>query len=207
MIRVGIAVGLSTLTTWGQQQTFAESLFRQGRDAMRAGALDAACDKFSESYRLDPVIGTLLNLATCEERRGRLATAWTRFHQLVDRAPPGDDRAQLAMARIAALEPNLPRLRIVLLGPRMATAIVTEDGVELREPSFESPIQVDPGAHVIELRRGDIVLEHEALDIRAREQLEVRLTAPAAGLAAEVPAQTTAPRANRVQPLVIRRSE
>lgn len=40
---------------------------------MAEGKLDAGCAKLAESHRIDPKLGTLLNLATCHERHVRLS--------------------------------------------------------------------------------------------------------------------------------------
>src|SRR5258708_23407364 len=54
----------------------AETLFNDARAAMAKKQLDVACEKFRESDRLDPAVGTHFNLANCEEQRGHLASAW-----------------------------------------------------------------------------------------------------------------------------------
>ena len=63
-----------------------ESLFREGRALLEAGKTQAACDKFDESQRLDPALGTLLNLAECHALVGRTASAWARFRELSEKA-------------------------------------------------------------------------------------------------------------------------
>src|SRR5262245_31572922 len=72
-----------------QQQTIAEGLFREGRQAMRKGDYAAACPSLAESQRLDPSPGTLLNLAICEEQLGHLATAWAKYREVADTTPSG----------------------------------------------------------------------------------------------------------------------
>ena len=58
-----------------QNPAAAEALFEQARAAMAAGSYELACARFRDSDRLDPAIGTRFNLADCEEKRGRVATA------------------------------------------------------------------------------------------------------------------------------------
>src|SRR4029078_12457123 len=57
----------------------AQALFDQARQLVSEVKCSEACPKFEESQRLDPGSGTLLNLADCYERQGKLATAWTKF--------------------------------------------------------------------------------------------------------------------------------
>src|SRR5690242_7148142 len=90
----------------------AEALFHDGRAAAQKGDWETACPKFRESQRLDPAAGTLLNLADCEEHRGKVATAWQLFRQVVESLPPTDERVPLAKDRASALEKRLPRLTV-----------------------------------------------------------------------------------------------
>jgi hypothetical protein len=62
-----------------------------------------ACDKFEESLRLDPALGTLLNLAECEHSAGDLVNACRLWRAAADeaRAAGGGPREQLARDRIA----------------------------------------------------------------------------------------------------------
>ena len=58
----------------------AEALFDDGRRLL-GGPLPGACPKFAESQRLDPGVGTLLNLGDCYEKNGQAASAWAQFRE------------------------------------------------------------------------------------------------------------------------------
>ena len=127
----------------------AAALFQEGREAARSGDYPAACAKFTDSYRFDPAVGTLLNLADCNERLGRLASAWQLFSQAAEQLPPDDSRKAAAAARVAALSPRLPRLAITLTPDAPEGTKVTRDGVELGSGSLGSALPLDPGEHVV----------------------------------------------------------
>jgi hypothetical protein len=127
----------------------AEALFRDGRRAMEAKDYARACPKFEESQRLEPAPGTLLNLADCEEKLGRLASAWTHFGQLVQSLSPKDERYATVKERFDALEKRVPRLTVTLDVGAPNGARVSRDGVQLGAASYGVAVPVDPGAHAI----------------------------------------------------------
>lgn len=124
----------------------AERLFRDARHAMIVGNYVTACPMFEESYRLDPAPGTMLNLGDCEEKRGQLARAWEHFRQVYEQLPPSDDRRAEAGHRADAIEPRVPKLRIVVADAR---STVIRDGVTLSPVSLGISLPVDPGPHTI----------------------------------------------------------
>jgi hypothetical protein len=127
----------------------AEELFRQGRAASEKNDFTTACAKFRESNRLDPAVGTVFNIADCEEKLGRLATSWTLFQEVVQRLPPADNRRAIAEQRSAKLEPRVPKLSIHLGGAARTDVTVRRDGVSLGTASLDTPLPVDPGDHVV----------------------------------------------------------
>lgn len=131
----------------------AESLFRDAREAFKKGDYQAACPKFAESNRLDPATGTLFNLADCEERAGKTASAWQHWRDVIDalRSNTGDERYGIANQHATALEPRLPRLRIKWARSAFPNATVKRDGVELGAMSMDAALPTDPGAHTIEV--------------------------------------------------------
>lgn len=146
----GLTPALTPASSFAQgSSAAAEALFDQARSAMDLGEYDEACEKFRESNRLDPAPGTLLNLANCEEKRGKLATAWELFRAVEDQLPAGDDRIPVARDRAAKLKPRLPRLTIDAGTSPPDGIQVTRDGIDLGVASLGTPLPVDPGEHEV----------------------------------------------------------
>jgi hypothetical protein len=119
---------------------------------MNAGDYDTACARFKESNRLDPAIGAVLNLAVCEEMRGRLATAWQLFKRVMSELPSGDDRYPIAQRRASALRPRVPRVTLKLgMGAPRDTSVIHED-VVFGAASFNVPLPMNPGEHELIVR-------------------------------------------------------
>jgi hypothetical protein len=127
----------------------AETLFRDGRARSEAGDFTHACPLFAESLRLDYALGTLLNLASCEEHVGSLSRAWGHYAELVERLPPDDERREVARERAAYLDHVVPRLTIVVSVAAPPDTRVTCDEIELRGPSLGVALPVDEGEHMI----------------------------------------------------------
>jgi hypothetical protein len=128
--------------------TSAQVFFERGRVAATAGDPATACKNFEESLRLDLAVGTLFNLAQCEEKLGKLASAWQHLREGIDRLDPSDPRIAPARKAADALAPTIPKLRVVLAASA-ASARVSRDGVELNGLSLSEPLSVNPGKHTV----------------------------------------------------------
>jgi hypothetical protein len=131
-----------------EERAMAETLFFTGRGLMEAGRYAEACQKFDESYRIFPAAGTLLNLAVCHEGEGKLAKAWAEFKQALAEAKKMDrpDREELATARLAVIEPELPYLAIrVPANVRVAGLEIERNGTPLLSGGWGTELPVDPG--------------------------------------------------------------
>ena len=146
---LGLLVGPRVAAAQQGDPAAAEALFREGRASFDAGDFGTACKKFRESNRLGPAIGTVFNMAACEEKLGHIATAWTLYREVTQRLPATDERTAMASARAAALEPRLPKLSLRLGPDAPEQTKVYRDGVELQAGSLDSALPIDPGKHVI----------------------------------------------------------
>jgi hypothetical protein len=131
-------------------QIAAESLFRDARRLLDEGKFAEACEKLASSERLDPAVGTLLNLGRCYEKTGQVASAWGAYREAVSmaKATGQADRAKTARAAADALEPTLPRLTITA-SPSATDVRVTRDGTAVSADLWQVAVPVDPGEHAI----------------------------------------------------------
>lgn len=163
----------------------AEILFREGDEAFRAGRTEEACEKFGQSYRIDPAPGTLKNLAICHETAGKTTSAWLEYLKLASLAMAAGKEKSAAKAREQAdrLEAALSRVSIVLpAGTRVVTFEI--DGVGTDVSALTTSLPLDPGDHTIH------VIEFSG------QQATVRIHVPAGPSTTSVPvawSSSTAP--------------
>jgi hypothetical protein len=158
-LRPSLAAALATSwllasTTAGAQSNaaIAEQLFLDGQKLMDAGHLPEACKKFADSQRLDPAIGTLMHLAACHEKAGKVATAWSEFSDVAAQAQKAGqvDREKYAREHAAALDSKLQKVIIELSHPPEGTAIHLDDAA-LPLGVLGTEIPLDPGDHTLEI--------------------------------------------------------
>ncbi len=171
----------------------AERLFERGRGQIERGEIAAACESFTESQRLDPGTGTLLNLASCHEAQDKLATAWVEFREALPavRRERRPDRLRYALDHLAAIEPRLAYVTISVPGAAQGHApVVSVDGRVLGPAAWGVAIPVDAGSHEARAEHGSGRVWRATIDIRdgERRQLEIPEPAPEPVIALAPPA-------------------
>jgi hypothetical protein len=127
----------------------AEMLFEQGLKAMDEGRFAEAYPKLEESLRLDAAAGTLLNLATCEEKLGKIASAWGHLRHALDLLAANDGRRAFAETKVKDLERRLPKLGVRVAPALPDGAHALRDGTEIGGASLGVLFPVDPGKHEV----------------------------------------------------------
>jgi hypothetical protein len=186
---VTVLLSAGTLSSFARAQTdpaTARVLFDEGRRLAGANQYAAACPKFEESYRLDPGMGTLFNLADCWEHIGRSASAWARFLEVAEGAKRAGhkDREQIAKSRATALEPKLSRL-LVEVQARDNGLELGRDGQLFGQAQWGIALPVDPGPHTVEARAPQKQPWKTTVDVPATGQTVRVVVLP---LAPELPA-------------------
>ena len=156
----------------------AQVLFDEGRDLATRGDYAQACMKFEASLRLEPALGTRLNLADCYEASGKLASAWAMFKAAADVAQiQRDKREALAAARAAKLEPRLPRLVVRTEGTPTPGMTIVRSGSAIEPAMLGSATFVDPGRLVITASAPGFKPQAVTVDAKAGETAEVVIRA------------------------------
>src|SRR5262249_14269943 len=119
-VRAAVSLALMALPLAARAEpgdvVMAEALFRDGKELLAHEDYEHACPKLSESFRLDPATGTLLALAICHEREGKIGSAWGEYTDVASRSKleSRPDREKAARAKANELEPRVSRITIAL---------------------------------------------------------------------------------------------
>jgi len=182
-------------TQESQQEALATELFNRGKELMGDGKHAAACPKFAESAKLDPRVGTLGQLAACEEHLLHLVSARAHWQQAANLArATGDQRLRLAEKELTRIDALVPKVRITVPRDSPSDMTIRLDKLQVGLSSIGVPIPLDPGAHSIsvlvagspawnktfELRANGAVTPIEIPTLEEKEDAAVAPPAPAA---------------------------
>jgi hypothetical protein len=166
--------------------------FVVGVEAAREGRWDVALKDFERSYALYPHPQTLFNVASARRQLGKLVSAAEAYRKYLH-APPSDtdpdSRAQ-AEAALLQIEPALPQIAVHAPGLQPGDELLL-DGAALSHSALELTLPVDPGAHLLLVRRDRVELTRREFSVEPKSKLDLTLEVPASQMAATVatPAQ------------------
>jgi tetratricopeptide (TPR) repeat protein len=177
MKRVLLALVAITSTAHAGDKGKADALFKHGKKLMDEKKYADACQAFEQSMKLDPQIGTELNVGRCFEEWGKLGRA-LRAYQTAEKMAKAasDDRTPKIDELITQLDAQVPRLTIHV--PDGAdTSSVTVDGEHVE--SFSDPIVLDPGPHTIEYATARGKKKSKVVPLERGGSSEITLELPA----------------------------
>jgi hypothetical protein len=177
----------------------AEALFAAARTLAAAGNYAEACPKFEASEKLDPGVGTMLNLAECYDKLGRTASAWAQYREAMARAQAthATDREEFARERAQKLAGRLSTLT-VRTTPNKACSELTlsRDGATLDAAEVGLAIPLDPGKHELHAAARDCKAWSTEIEVPpgpGNVTVEVPALEPEPKPAATTPAPQTQP--------------
>jgi hypothetical protein len=142
----------ATGVSYAGDTSTAEYLFQQGLDNMKRNQFKEACDAFNGSNEADPSPGTQINLALCNEKQNKLASAWGWYRTAAGLADQRGqkERADIARAEAAKIEPKLHKLTISVKFPSEGLT-VTRNGAPVPAAVLGTDVPIDPGDYTIEV--------------------------------------------------------
>ena len=172
---VSLALCFAPRPALAQSTAAAEALFTEGHNAMAAKDYETACQRFHESNRLDPAVGTVLNLAVCETARNRLATAWELFRTVSEKLPADDPRRDYVTSQLAQIEPRLPKLTMRLAPGAPTDTRAMEGDVEFSGAAFGLRFRWIPANTPSRCKRAGFEPLNVDVDLAegARQELEI----------------------------------
>ena len=114
VVALAITVVAPDLHAWPKRQSPAAKLNKEGIKAAKAHDWETARAKFEQSYSLDPVPGTLFNLANAQERTEKFVAARASYVLYLERSKPGEDDMfrKAASAKLVELDSKIGTIRI-----------------------------------------------------------------------------------------------
>lgn len=157
----------------------ADALFAKGL-ALRDTNLEQSCNYFKDSLERNPqAIGTLMNVALCDEKLGKIASAVARFSEARDRAKEGNlpEYVTEAETHITALSPDVPKVTIKFLGERPAGTRVLLGERVIASERYDNgkPVDVDPGELVIVVSAPGRLAYETKLLVNKKEQKAIEV--------------------------------
>jgi len=139
-------------TAYAGDEALADSLFQEGQAAMNRQDYAAACEAFAGSHKADPAPGTLINLGICNEKQGKLASAWSAFNGARELAVQRGqtDRAAAAKAEADRLLPQVQKVHFTIKAAYDGL-VVKRDGENVPPEALKFPVAMDAGKHHVDL--------------------------------------------------------
>ncbi len=155
LVVLGVVVGAAAPAGAQGIMEPAERLFQRGRELLGRGMVAEACDAFDRSHQFEPKVTTLLNLAGCREKQGRLATARLLFLAAEEQTQAEHDPDTATLHRVAVerafkLETRVSRLTVqvpqILVQRRIR---ILRNGEDVPAVMWNREVPLDGGTYTI----------------------------------------------------------
>jgi hypothetical protein len=182
-----LAVSLAALPAAAQEDD-SKTLFAAGRELRAAGRCEPAIVAFRRALDINPQgLGSLRNIAECEEQLGHLASARRSYWDLrravlqtnETKYQGWDKDAEAAYQRLGA---RVPKLTVRLKGRELERVRVTVDGKPLDPRLVGAELERDLGPHTVAANYGGAAPVTKRVDLAeaARETVVLEIPDPTA---------------------------
>jgi len=172
---VGALCAAPSIAFAADDRATAALLSREAEDLLADGKVAEACVKLDKSQRLDPRDDTLLDLALCHEKEGKIATAFREF-EAAEKIAKKSDRAMTARLHKKRLFLRLPRLTThVPAAVRKKGIHIEVNGEPVPPTMWSKPRPVDPGEVVVVAMAEDNYRWEEKLTMKVAQQRAIQV--------------------------------
>lgn len=161
------------------ETALARQEFDAGMAAVRETQWEEARQHFARSYELAPRPATLLNLAGAQAQTGQLVAASESYRRFMSTASERDAerfRAQAEQA-LAAAEARIGHAELRVEGLAEADEVRLDDA-PISRASLSLTMPIDPGDHVITVRRRGTEVGRTAFAVAEGDTTTVRVVVP-----------------------------
>jgi hypothetical protein len=154
----------------------AEKLFAEGQELKEAGKPEQACVKFRAALEKNRnAVGTILNVALCDENAGRTASAYKLFREAEDRAREQnlEEHRKAAEEHKDKLSPLVPHISISFAEQARDEKLVIDD--QIVESSAANDVEIDPGTRTIVVTAPGRVAYKTTVTIKSGEHQAVEI--------------------------------
>jgi hypothetical protein len=157
----------------------ATQLFQDAVTLIEKNEWKEGCAKFEASMALYSAPSTLLNIARCYEHDGKLSLAWSAYQRalVINRETQPPERKKelddVATRGLAAIEPRLPRLKIIMTGTAPTGLRVTQNGKDVPVAVLGTPIPVDPGQQSVVAEAPEFEPFTQAVTVKEGDLVEI----------------------------------
>jgi len=202
LLPVALAIlALAPRVAWADSVSDAKDLFERARELRTHGDCPGAVPVFRKAYALYPEgLGSLRNVAECEESLGRFASArraWLELKRaLVTHQDPkyagwsqdAEESAARLVSRVATLTIDLQ-----VVGGSGEGLRVSLDGEALPSSLVGTALDRDPGRHVVQVGGDRVNAQERTVDLSAGDAKQVSLRVERAARADDAPVKPDGP--------------
>lgn len=181
-----------------EEKAAARSLAKQGAEAFAAGKHAESLDLMSRAEAILHAPTHVLYIARAQAAMGKLVASQESYLKVIREDLPGSapkafkDAQQQAKEEVAAIEPRIASLRIILENPKGAKVTVKLDGQVVSPALVGVHRPVDPGKHVVIAYPMGLSPVEQNIELADADKKDVKLTITGgAGSVSGVPLSST----------------
>lgn len=163
-------------STAASKVTLARRLYDEGVEAVGKSRWSVAHDRFKASYDLSPRVLTLFNLAGAQRETSRFVESSESYRKFLRETSDGryPELRSEATSALEQIEKQIAQLTIMISNVDASDAISIDD-IEFPRAALGEPFPMNPGVHVIAVRRSGAPLTSKSITLAAGVAETVKL--------------------------------